>query len=84
VKLTIYGSSQCAACKTFLKMAQGQGIAPVYKLIDMQPQARAEYEALAFSGNQLPAVVATNDGVSLSSTGLQACMSLLKAVKEPK
>lgn len=82
MNLTIYGSTQCAACKTLLKMAKGQGIEPVYKQIDVDPQARAEYEALQFAGRQLPAAVAATDVTSVAAVGLHACIPLLKLVKE--
>ena len=84
MKLTIYGSSQCAACKTLLKMAQGQGIEPQYLQIDTSPQAREEYEAHHFEGRQLPAAVAYTDTVSVAAAGLHACIPLLKLVKEAK
>lgn len=82
MKLTVYGSSQCAACKTLLKMAQAQGVEVQYLQIDASQQAREEYEAHHFEMRQLPAAVAYTEATSVAAAGLHACLPLLKLVKE--
>jgi glutaredoxin len=80
--LTIYGSSSCSACKTLLQMAKAQGLDPVYKLIDQDDQARAEYDARSTTSRELPLAVLQGNTTRTETAGLQSCMSLLKAAKE--
>lgn len=80
--MTIYGTSTCAQCKTFLSMAKARGIEPQYVLIDQDDAARATYETLAMGHRALPLVVVKKDTAQVITQGLQAAISLLKFNKE--
>lgn len=82
MKLTVYGSSACSACKTFLQMAKAQGHDPEYLLVDQDAAVAAKFHALNKPGRDLPVVVADEGKNQILTSGLFAGMALLKTLKK--
>lgn len=79
--LTIYGSSACSACKTFLQMAKAQGQTPKYLLLDQDEKAREAFQKLDVSSRELPVVVHETTMVRVATSGLANAMKLLNSLK---
>lgn len=79
--LTIYGSSACSACKTFLQMAKAQGHDPRYLLLDQDDRAQEAFQFLDVSSRELPVVVHETPMVRVVTSGLANAMKLLNSLK---
>lgn len=79
--LTIYGSSACSSCKTFLQMAKAQGHDPRYFLLDQDEGAREAFQKLDVSSRELPVVVHETKMLQVTTSGLANAMKLLNSLK---